>query len=81
MERALSTWRIPADSGRKTLASSLGESWCKLMHRNVTWPVNGQYECQTCYRTYQVPWEEPAPALSVKVTPLRHRRAVRPAAA
>jgi hypothetical protein len=29
---------------------------CVHFHRRVTRPVNGHYECLTCFRRYQAPW-------------------------
>ncbi len=39
----------------------LGEAWCRLMHRDVMWPVNGHYQCRQCLREFRVPWEDVAP--------------------
>jgi hypothetical protein len=38
----------------------LGESWCRVMHDEITWPIHGHYRCRRCHRLYPVPWEEPA---------------------
>jgi len=35
-----------------------GEFWCRLVHPEVTWPVNGHYRCKRCRREYRVPWED-----------------------
>ena len=35
----------------------LGRAWCKVMHPDPTWPVNGYYRCPRCHRKYRVPWE------------------------
>jgi hypothetical protein len=40
-------------------ASKLGGVWCHLMHRTVTWPVHGRYQCTRCLRVYPVAWEHP----------------------
>jgi hypothetical protein len=49
----------------QSLGSALGELWCQAMHADAMWPVNGEYRCKTCLRTYKVAWEhkasEPAP--------------------
>ncbi len=39
------------------LCVDAGRTWCKLMHPDPMWPVNGKYICPTCQRTYPVPWE------------------------
>jgi hypothetical protein len=30
--------------------------WCKALHPDPMWPVNGRYLCPKCYRTYSIPW-------------------------
>jgi hypothetical protein len=42
---------------KKTFWSWLGDIWCKLMHRAVTWPVHGHYHCRVCWREYPISWE------------------------
>jgi hypothetical protein len=32
------------------------ENWCHFAHAEPMWPVNGEYRCRTCLRTYPVPW-------------------------
>ena len=32
--------------------------WCITMHKSVTWPHHGSYECRTCGRRYAVPWAQ-----------------------
>lgn len=39
------------------LWEKVAETWCRAMHPAPMWPVNGQYRCPTCLRTYPVPWE------------------------
>lgn len=41
--------------------SRAGNLWCRLMHPSPMWPVNGQYRCPKCMRTYPVPWEREEP--------------------
>jgi hypothetical protein len=31
--------------------------WCKTMHRQVMWPIHGQYLCPICLHVYAVKWE------------------------
>jgi hypothetical protein len=38
----------------------LGAGWCRLMHSEIAWPVNGYYWCRKCYRRFPVPWETAA---------------------
>lgn len=58
----------------------IGRAWCRMMHRDPMWPVNGQYRCPDCLRTYDVPWEKKpvTPAHRHTVTEITHAR---PAAA
>ena len=62
-----------------SLVDGLGALWCRTLHSNPMWPVNGVYQCRTCYRKYPVAWEQqpqlppdpqPAPARTMStVTP------------
>lgn len=45
-----------------SFVSSVGSSWCQLMHPDPMWPVNGEYQCRVCFRKYPVAWEQPVPA-------------------
>ena len=38
------------------LYEEAAEQWCHFAHSDSMWPVNGQYRCRTCFRTYPVPW-------------------------
>ena len=38
------------------LYQECAEHWCHFAHTEFMWPVNGQYRCRTCFRTYPVPW-------------------------
>lgn len=40
------------------LFNKVQEAWCRLMHPDPMWPVNGYYRCPTCLREYPVVWEE-----------------------
>jgi len=44
------------------MRESIGLLWCQLMHNSVSWPIHGQYHCQTCGRHYRVPWSGSNPA-------------------
>jgi hypothetical protein len=44
------------------------EHWCHFAHSEPMWPVNGEYRCPTCHRTYPVPWAN-APAKAVHRMP------------
>lgn len=35
----------------------IGELWCKAVHTQTMWPVNGNYLCAKCLRRYPVAWE------------------------
>jgi hypothetical protein len=52
--------RPPVRAGFAGLTERLGRNWCRWMHSEITWPVNGQYECRKCRRRFPVPWEIPA---------------------
>ena len=30
--------------------------WCRVQHQSVRWPIDGEYQCSTCYRRLPVPW-------------------------
>lgn len=49
--------------GRKLVQFSdvIGRVWCGLMHQKITWPVRGRYRCRTCWREYEVVWENEKP--------------------
>jgi hypothetical protein len=34
----------------------LARQWCRVAHKDPMWPVNGQYRCPECLRTFEVPW-------------------------
>jgi hypothetical protein len=40
------------------LFNKVQEAWCRLMHPDPMWPVNGFYRCPACLREYPVCWEE-----------------------
>ncbi len=42
----------------KRLTSKLTAAWCRVFHPAPMWPVNGQYRCPVCLRSYRVPWED-----------------------
>lgn len=46
-------------TGVRGLFGRLGDQWCRWMHSDITWPVNGFYSCRKCYRRFPVPWENP----------------------
>jgi hypothetical protein len=61
MRQPLAVMAAPAVQapGRSALRT-LGDLWCRTMHNDVTWPVQGHYHCKRCWRTYAVPFlEEP----------------------
>src|SRR3954451_18422059 len=35
----------------------IGSTWCKLMHSDPMWPINGKYQCRKCHRYRVVTWE------------------------
>jgi hypothetical protein len=41
-------------------SSAVGDAWCRMMHSEPMWPVNGEYQCRTCHRKFRVAWEEHA---------------------
>ena len=47
----------------RTALASLGRLWCRAMHNDVGWPVQGHYRCRRCNRVFEIQWEDPgAPA-------------------
>lgn len=53
-------------NSRGKLFARLGQGWCRLWHSDITWPVNGYYECRKCGRRFPVPWEIPPTPLGVE---------------
>jgi len=51
--------QVTASGALRSLAARLGRGWCRWMHSDITWPVNGSYECRKCRRRFPVPWETP----------------------
>jgi hypothetical protein len=43
----------------RAIYSTAARIWCKLMHPEPMWPINGFYRCRTCHRLYPVPWNSP----------------------
>jgi transposase-like protein len=62
-----------------SLVASLGALWCRAMHDNVSWPVQGHYRCRKCNRVYEVPWEDRRPSLRREVRAEPVRTALQPA--
>lgn len=31
--------------------------WCKLTHRQASWPIRGKYHCPKCLTEFRCPWE------------------------
>jgi len=40
----------------ESLYRGAAQQWCHFAHSEPMWPVNGEYRCPTCHRTYPVPW-------------------------
>ena len=55
----------------ESLYRGAAENWCRFAHAEPMWPVNGEYRCPTCHRTYEVPWANTAS--SAKPLPVTHR--------
>ena len=32
--------------------SKIDTIWCSVVHKEIMWPIHGQYECRTCGRRY-----------------------------
>ena len=63
-----------------SLCSAAGAAWCKAMHPDPMWPVNGVYQCRVCHRKFRVAWEQPAVPEAVPVRAAAAREAIAPAA-
>jgi hypothetical protein len=53
-------------------STAVGDAWCRMMHSDPMWPVNGEYQCRTCFRKFRVAWEEhalPQPVPKQKASP------------
>jgi hypothetical protein len=42
-----------------SLAKTIGDTWCQIMHPDPMWPVRGEYQCRVCQRRFPVAWEKP----------------------
>ena len=62
-----------------SLCSAAGAAWCKAMHPDPMWPVNGVYQCRVCQRKFRVSWEQPAVPEAVPVRPAATRESIAPA--
>ena len=40
-----------------SLLERLGFWWCRNFHPHVTWPREGGYECVTCRRRFELPFD------------------------
>jgi len=47
--------------GMESFYREAAEHWCHFAHSETMWPVNGEYRCPTCLRTYKVPWANTPP--------------------
>ena len=45
------------------------EHWCHFAHSEPMWPVNGEYRCPSCLRTYKIPWAKTEPQ-TVRLAPV-----------
>ncbi len=61
----------------RTVLATLGQLWCRTMHNDVAWPVQGHYRCRRCNRVYEIPWEDSG-AQPVAPPPAPELRAVKP---
>jgi hypothetical protein len=60
----------------RVLGSRMLNLWCRLMHHDPMWPVNGHYRCSVCLRSHPVLWEErPVTKAPVVVMPVRQNEA------
>lgn len=52
---------VAVNRGKATrgMIARLGDLWCRRMHSDISWPVNGHYSCRQCGRRFPVPWENP----------------------
>jgi hypothetical protein len=70
---------------RRKETPALGEFWCRLMHQDISWPVNGHYRCKQCRREFQVSWEDSVfrhrPARTAEIIPAREQPALETIAA
>lgn len=47
---------VPVQQDSVSGVEWLRVKWCFSMHRAITWPHHGGYQCRTCGRLYAVPW-------------------------
>lgn len=47
-----------------SISSTVGDTWCQLMHPDPMWPVRGEYQCRVCQRKFPVAWEKSLPAVA-----------------
>jgi len=43
-----------------SLMNKTKDLWCRAVHNQPMWPVNGRYQCRCCLRYHHVRWTEPA---------------------
>jgi hypothetical protein len=66
LARAISIMQEPpyprnmlVEQSRKCVARAKGR-WCELFHNKPMWPINGRYQCGSCFRYHAVRWEQVA---------------------
>ena len=56
--------------------SRVGQLWCTFAHGDISWPVDGHYQCKKCRRVYRVPWAGKGPGGSAASGKLAREQAV-----
>jgi hypothetical protein len=44
------------ESAAKAVWSRIGDTWCRVLHDQPTWPIHGYYGCRICSRKRRIPW-------------------------
>lgn len=52
---------------KDSMMEKIGGWWCRLMHDQPMWPVNGKYICRTCLRAHPVAWSNSTKPALVRV--------------
>ncbi len=71
--------RVLSRRPERTVLAGLGQLWCRAMHNDLGWPVQGHYRCRRCNRVFEVPWEDGAAHAHAEELPAPARiRSVKP---
>jgi hypothetical protein len=47
---------IDATPDQQNWLTRMGDVWCRMMHRDVMWPIHGKFQCRKCFRLHPITW-------------------------